>query len=136
MFFLPFFRGISVLRKFLCAVKEKWKELLCGVAIGSANGLFGGGGGMLAVPLLQKTGLDAPHAHATAILVILPVSAFSFLLYAYRGFCDFSVLIPSAIGVTVGGVLGAKLLGKLPVKYISVAFAFLQAFAGLWLLFK
>ena len=124
------------MQKIFLALKDKLKELVCGVAIGSANGLFGGGGGMLAVPLLQKTGLDTKRAHATAILVILPVSAFSCVLYAYRGFYDFSVLIPSAIGVTAGGFLGAKLLGKLPMKYISLGFAFLQAFAGLWLLFK
>jgi uncharacterized membrane protein YfcA len=119
----------------LFTIKSKLKELSCGVAIGAANGLFGGGGGMLAVPLLQKTGLDTKRSHATAILVILPVSAFSFLLYAYRGFYDFSVLIPTAIGVTVGGFLGAKLLKIAPMKFIRIAFAILQAFAGIWLLF-
>ena len=123
------------MQKIFLALKDKLKELVCGVAIGSANGLFGGGGGMLAVPLLQKTGLDTKRAHATAILVILPVSAFSFVLYAYRGFYDFSVLIPSAIGVTAGGFLGAKLLGKLPIKTVNLLFAALQGLAGVFLFF-
>ena len=116
-------------------LKSNLKNILCGVAVGSANGLFGGGGGMLAVPLLQKTGLNGQKAHATAILVILPVSLFSFLLYAFSGFYDFSVLVPTALGVTFGGLLGAKLLKLLPMKIISLIFAFLQAFAGLWMLF-
>ena len=116
-------------------LKDNAKKLFCGVAVGAANGIFGGGGGMLAVPLLQKTGLDGQKAHATAILVILPVSLFSFFLYAIRGFYDFSVLIPTALGVTFGGFLGAKLLKILPMKIISIVFAFLQAFAGIWMLF-
>ena len=111
------------------------KRLVLGSATGGANGLFGGGGGMLAVPLLQKTGLSVQKAHATAILVILPVSLFSFLLYALNGFYDFSVLIPTALGVTLGGLIGAKLLKLLPMKIISIVFAFLQAFAGVWMLF-
>lgn len=116
-------------------IKDNAKKLFCGVAVGAANGLFGGGGGMIAVPLLQKTGLDGQKAHATAILVILPVSLFSFFLYAVHGFYDFSVLLPTAIGVTFGGVLGAKFLKILPMKIISIIFAFLQAFAGIWMLF-
>ena len=116
-------------------IKDKLTLTLTGILAGVANGFFGGGGGMLAVPLLQKTGLDGQKAHATAILVILPVSLFSFLLYAIRGFYDFSVLVPTALGVTFGGLLGAKLLKLLPMKIISLVFAFLQAFAGLWMLF-
>ncbi|MBQ9113853.1 MAG: sulfite exporter TauE/SafE family protein [Clostridia bacterium] len=112
------------------------KQIFCGGAVGLANSLFGGGGGMLAVPLLQKNGYDEKGAHATAILVILPVSAFSFLLYFLRGFYDFSVLIPTAIGVTAGGVLGAKLLGGLQVKTVRLLFAFLQAAAGVFLFFR
>ncbi len=109
------------------------KRLTCGLLTGVANGLFGGGGGMLAVPLLQKTGYQEKSAHATAILVILPVSLFSFLLYFIRGFYDFSVLIPTAIGVTVGGFVGAKLLQSLPEKIVRAVFAGLQLIAGLLL---
>lgn len=117
------------------AKKEKFTSITCGVAVGAANSLFGGGGGMLAVPLLQKTGLSEKRAHATAILVILPISLVSFLIYAFRGFCNFQVLIPTAIGVFVGGELGAKLLNKLPVKAVNLSFAALQLLAGVFLFF-
>jgi len=110
------------------------QRLVCGTVVGAANSLFGGGGGMIAVPLLQKTGLDEKRAHATAILLILPVSLLSFVLYVWRGMYDFSVLIPTAIGVTVGGFLGAKLLGKLPVQTVNLIFAAMQALAGVFLL--
>lgn len=111
------------------------KRLLCGGLVGAANSLFGGGGGMIAVPLLTKTGLDEKTAHATAILIILPVSLFSFILYAIRGFYEPSVLVPTAIGVSVGGALGAKLLGKLPTKTVNLIFAGLQLLAGVFLFF-
>lgn len=110
------------------------QRVLCGTAVGAANSLFGGGGGMIAVPLLQKTGLDEKRAHATAILLILPVSLLSFILYAWQGFYNPSVLIPTALGVTAGGLLGAKLLGRLPVKTVNLVFAALQAAAGVFLL--
>ncbi|MBQ7830641.1 MAG: sulfite exporter TauE/SafE family protein [Clostridia bacterium] len=110
------------------------QKIVCGVAVGSANSIFGGGGGMLAVPLLMRIGLSEKRAHATAILVILPVSLLSFILYAYKGLYDFSVLIPTALGVTAGGVLGANLLGKLPTKTVNFVFGCLQVAAGIFLL--
>lgn len=109
------------------------KKIVCGGSIGVANGLFGGGGGMLAVPLLQKIGYSQKTAHATAILLILPVSALSFLLYFINGLYDFSVLIPVALGVSGGGVLGAWLLDKLPESSVRIVFAILQAVAGVFL---
>ena len=91
---------------------------------------------MLAVPVLKKTGLDAKRAHATAILVILPISFLSVALYFWQGLYDFSVLIPTALGVTAGGFLGATVLGKLPTKTVNAVFAVLQAIAGLFLFFS
>ena len=114
---------------------KMWKLGICGCAVGIANSVFGGGGGMLAVPLLEKTGMPSQRAHATAILVILPVSLLTFILYAVKGIYDFSVLIPTALGVTFGGFLGAKLLGKLPQKTVGILFGCLQVFAGAWLFF-
>ena len=118
--------------------QTKWKtvqRVACGTIVGAANSLFGGGGGMIAVPLLQKTGLEEKRAHATAILLILPISLFSFLFYLFRGMDDVHVLIPTELGVTACGLLGAKLLGKLPVKTVNYLFALLQAIAGVSLFF-
>ena len=114
--------------------KNATEKIVCGVAVGSANSLFGGGGGMLAVPLLQRTGYSEKSAHATAILVILPVSLFSFLLYYFSGFSDFSVLIPTAIGVSIGGFLGSVLLKILPTKTVTLVFTVLQLIAGITLM--
>lgn len=115
---------------------ENLRQIAFGGAVGLASSLFGGGGGMLAVPLLEKSGLQTREAHATAILLILPVSLLAFILYAFRGYADFNALIPTAIGVTAGGFLGAVLLKKLPEKKVALLFAALQAFAGFWLIFS
>ena len=116
-------------------IRDNGRRIFCGAIVGAANSVFGGGGGMIAVPLLGKTGLDEKSAHATAILLILPVSLLSFIFYCLRGFYNPSVLIPTAIGVTLGGALGAKLLGKLPTRTVNFIFAILQAVAGISLLF-
>lgn len=113
-----------------------FKNILCGAATGAANGLFGGGGGMIAVPLLRASGMEEKTAHATAIAVILPVSLLSFILYAVRGCFDFSVALPTAIGGFVGAFLGAKLLLFLPEKAVFYVFTALQIFAGFWMLFS
>lgn len=109
------------------------QRILCGCAVGLANSVFGGGGGMLAVPLLQKTGWNEKEAHATAILLILPISLFSFSIYVVRGAYDCSVLIPTSLGVTIGGLFGAKLLGRLPTKTVRLIFCALQIAAGVFL---
>ena len=111
------------------------QRIFYGALVGAANSLFGGGGGMLAVPLLKKTGLDDKSAHATAILLILPVSLLSFILYLFRGFYNAAVAIPTAIGVAVGGAVGAQLLGVLSVKVVNLIFALLQLLAGVFLFF-
>ncbi len=117
--------------------KEQGKvgKIISGAGVGLANSLFGGGGGMLAVPALKRTGLTEKGAHATAILLILPVSALSFLLYAIKGLYAPDVLLPTAIGVTAGGLFGAKLLSRLQAGSVRVIFALLQLAAGASLLF-
>jgi uncharacterized membrane protein YfcA len=115
---------------------RKGEGYLYGSLIGVANGVFGGGGGMIAVPLLQKTGLSEKEAHATAILVILPISLTAFFIYAWRGYATANILLPTALGVLAGGLLGARLLADMTGKAVRIAFAFLQLFSGLWMLFS
>ena len=101
-----------------------------GGAVGAVNGLFGGGGGMLAVPLLERAGLETRRAHATAIAVILPTSLASGIVYAAGGFVPAAVLVPVALGVSLGGFLGARLLPVLPERAVNVLFGVLMFAAG------
>ncbi len=87
---------------------------------------------MIAVPVLGNwLGYPQKEAHATAIAVIAPVCAVSAAAYVFGGYFDASVVIPAAIGNVAGGVLGAKLLSKLPVLWIKVVFAAVMFAAGI-----
>ena len=117
-------------------IKEKLYLILTGVVTGLANGFFGGGGGMIVVPLLTfLLYMKAKAAYATAIAIILPVSIISAVVYFLKGSFNFPVGIPSGAGVVLGGIAGAWLLGKLSSKWITRIFAVIMLAAGVKLLF-
>ena len=52
--------------------KTTWRFAVSGAAAGAANGLFGGGGGSVLVPLLTRfCGLEQRQAFSTSLAVIL-----------------------------------------------------------------
>lgn len=114
---------------------ENLYAVCTGSAAGLINGLFGGGGGMLVVPMLVSLlKREQNRAHATAILIILPLSITSGLFYAAFGTFDLSVGIPVTLGVILGGILGAVLLSKLSSKWIGIIFSVVMAAAGIKML--
>jgi uncharacterized membrane protein YfcA len=116
--------------------QKKTCACVSGAVAGIVNGLFGGGGGMIIVPaLILLLGVFPKKAHATAILVILPLSLVSTLFYSALKSIDLTVSIPVGIGVTVGGVFGALLLSKISSKVLIVIFSVIMAFAGVKMLF-
>ncbi len=103
--------------------KRYWKQIVIGFATGVLNGLFGAGGGSVLVPLMEKfLKIEKHHAHATAIPVILIMSVVSSILYLRRGFFDFNIWLMVSIGGITGGFVGAKLLKKVPDKWLKVGF--------------
>ena len=117
-------------------IKNKLYLILTGVITGLANGFFGGGGGMIVVPLMTfLLKMKTKAAHATALAVILPITIISAVVYFLKGSFDYENGIPSGIGVIAGGVVGAWLLGKLSAKWITRLFAVVMLAAGIKLLF-
>ena len=114
--------------------ERKKKAILlavCGLAVGAVNGLFGAGGGMLAVPVLTfAAGPGEKKAHATAIAGILPLCLVSTGVYAGRGTFDYSGLPPTIAGVLIGGLTGAVALKKLSAPVLNFLFYGLMLFAG------
>lgn len=124
------------LSKQALSVKKKILMCFCSVFIGVVNGLFGAGGGMLAVPCLTYIGgLDEKSAHATAIAAILPLCLVSAIVYALKESCRNEVILPVIIGVTAGGIFGALLLKKLSSDVVSFVFYALMTFAGFKMIF-
>lgn len=115
---------------------KKLEILVLGTIIGVINGFFGGGGGMIVVPLLtNKFGFTQKEAQATAIFVILPISIASSIIYITKNSIDFVVGWSVILGVVIGGVLGALLLKKLNNLIVKSIFTVLMLVGGLFMLF-
>lgn len=120
-------------------MKKRTKNIVMitgGIGVGFINGFFGGGGGMLCVPLLNKIlGEETKSSHATAMLIILPISIASAITYVSSGFFDLKLTLIVGGGVIAGGIVGALLLKKLNSAAISIIFAVLMIAAGIKLAF-
>ena len=116
---------------------NKVLTVLLGVITGLVSGLFGGGGGMIVVPILTSI-LKKPQkvAHATAILVIFPITIISGIIYSVFGSFDYKIVLPSTLGVILGGVLGAICLKKLSNDVLRIIFSVVMLIFGVRLIFS
>jgi len=81
---------------------KKAKTAATGVLAGFLNGIFGSGGGVAAVPLFRKNGLDQKEAQATSLLLMFLLSAVSAGIYLSEG----RISVPDAVPYIPGGILG------------------------------
>lgn len=108
--------------------------LLCTLS-GLLNGFLGGGGGVLTVTvLLTLFSLSQKHSQATAMAIILPVSAVSAVVYAFNNKLPLLELGLVSLGVAIGGVLGALLLNKLNSNVAKLIFALFLVLGGIKML--
>lgn len=104
-------------------LRKHWKKILIGLITGLLNGLFGAGGGSVVVPAMEKfLGIDEKKSHSTAIAIILMMSVVSSVTYVYKGYFDFKLWLTVSIGGIAGGFVGAKLLGKIPKRWLKIVF--------------
>lgn len=114
----------------------KKRGLLWGSLVGFTNGFFASGGGIIAVMILKKVfSLEEKRAHATSIMIILPLTLSGVIVYTISGHSDLSVIIKAATGAALGAVLGAMLLSKLPPKYIRIGFGVVMVAASFRMFF-
>ena len=107
-----------------------------GLLVGVLNGLLGAGGGMLAVPLLRKSGLNTKQCHGSSIAVILPVSLFSAVLYLTGGRVQMTDVLPYLPAGLAGAALGGLLLNRLPQTAVRMLFAGFMIWSGIRLLMR
>lgn len=112
--------------------KRAWlAPAVAGGLAGVANGFFGGGGGMVLVPLLTgRCGLDQRRAFATSVAIILPLCVLSSVIYFFRGGLDLSAALPYLLGGLAGGWIGGRVFRRLNMDWLRRAFALLILYGG------
>lgn len=101
-----------------------FKKILIGLIAGIINGFFATGGGMILVPALAfLLGMEPKRARGTSIFCILPMVITSSIFYYQSNYIDWKISILCAIGGAIGGYIGAKMLKKLPEKFLKITFA-------------
>ncbi len=113
----------------------KYLKYISGFIIGIINALLGAGGGMLAVPTLNKSGLTAQESHATSLLIILPLTTVSAGIYLSKGYVVLNSALPYLPGGIIGAVFGGLLLDKIPNKALKIIFAVFMIYSGIRMLF-
>lgn len=106
-----------------------------GIVAGFLNGLLGAGGGIVIVfglgLLIGKKLPDPRSIYATAIAVMLPLSAFSAWQYFKNGHIAESNLGLLILPALAGGALGAWLLRRLSPRALSRIFAAVVLASGI-----
>jgi len=111
--------------------KEFWYQLFIGIFAGIVSGLFASGGGMILVPgFIYILKIKEVEARATSVLCILPMVVTSGIFYYTNNYIDWKIGIICAIGGIAGGIVGAKLLNKLPTHYLKIAFTLFLIYAS------
>ncbi len=118
--------------------------LLAGGAVtGLLAGVFGVGGGAVAVPILYELfrilGVpeDArmPLCIGTSLAIIIPTSIRSFQAHRHRGAVDMSILKVWAVPVVLGVVAGSVIARYAPADLFKAVFIVVAGFSAIKLLF-
>lgn len=111
--------------------KEFLYKALIGLFAGIISGLFASGGGMILVPaFIYLLKMNDVESRATSVICILPMVVTSGIFYYTGNYIDWKIGILCAIGGIAGGIVGAKLLNKVPEKYLKIAFTIFLIYAS------
>lgn len=99
-----------------------FKKILIGISAGFISGFFATGGGLVLVPAFAFLNLDIKKSRGTAIFCILPMVITSSFFYYEKNYINWKISLLCAIGGSIGGYIGSKVLKKLPEKFLKITF--------------
>jgi uncharacterized membrane protein YfcA len=113
------------------------RAALVGVCAGVLSGLFGVGGGFIMVPLyVLWLGVEQKRAHATSLAAIIPIASTAAVGYAFNGEVDWAAVVLVMLGSVAGANYGVRLLARLELRTIRIAFCILLILTTIRLLWS
>ena len=110
---------------------DRRKNRVIGTAGGLLSGLFGGGGGMVVLPLLVKwRKLDGKKSFATCVAIIFPMCCVSAAVYWWQVRPALSLVWPYLAGGVVGGIIGGASFDKVPTRVLKIVFGLFLIYGG------
>ena len=106
--------------------------ILAGAAAGAVNGLFGGGGGMVLIPLLSFSNISNDrNVFDSSIAIILPICVITLITTSFTQPIPWTESVPWMIGGTIGGYLATKWGKKIPVLWLHKGLGILILYGGI-----
>ena len=93
--------------------RAKIKLKIGSFVAGFLNGVFGVGGGILFVPLLENLKIKSKSAHATSVAAIALFCVVSFLGYCFHGYFDFFESLKFVPAGLAGALVGSLTMCKI-----------------------
>ena len=111
------------------------KNFFKGGVIGLLNGFFGSGGGVLAVPVLERD-CSPNEAHATSVALIFILSLVTAVFYGFYGNLDFGTAMDYVPWGVAGAVAGSIFLKKIKAQWLKRLFGAVVTAAAIRMLFS
>lgn len=110
--------------------------ILSSILIGLLNGLFGSGGGIVAIKVLEKNNIRNKYAHASSLYVILPISILSVIIYFLKTkIIIFEVIFYCVFGM-IGSFIGSYILKGIDAKLLKKIFSLFMIYSGFRILLQ
>lgn len=109
-----------------------WIPVSIGLAAGLVTGIFGGGGGMILVPLLTLLpGLKEEGLFPASISIILPICIVCIFLTKPESPLSWQAVTPYLAGSFLGGVFAGICGKKIPIRWLHRILGLLILWGGI-----
>lgn len=109
-----------------------WGAVIAGFAAGCVNGIFGGAGGMVLIPLLQLlSDVEEDALFPLSVGVMLPVCVLSLWIASRSAPLPWGDAAPYLMGSVVGGVLCGIFGRRIPTLWLHRIFGILILWGGI-----